>query len=187
MTFQPETFLGELSSGQTPIAGLTPPACPGIYAIYLRPDSSGLSFCTAGPEPVYLGISEDLAQRGPDNHFRSGQTGFSTLRRSIGALLLDQLRLVPCPRATGWATTNFRNYRFDHQGERRLSEWMETNLLVAARPIRDPERVEGRLVNFTHPPLNLKGWKNPNADRIRAARNLCVELAMDQSPQSRAA
>lgn len=187
MIFQPDTFLGELASERSPIGELTPPSRPGIYAIYLRPESSGLIFCTAGPEPVYLGISDDLEKRGPDVHFRSGQTGFSTLRRSIGALLLDELNLYPCPRGAGWATTNFRNYRFEHQGENRLTDWMERNLLVAARPIRDPERVESRLVTHTHPPLNIKGWHNPNADRIRAARNLCMDLAMEQSQQSRAA
>lgn len=154
---------------------------------FLGSDISGLPFCTGGEEPIYIGISDDLSRRGPEAHFRAGQSGFSTLRRSIGALLADQLNLIPCPRGAGWASTNFRNYRFDHQGERRLSGWMEASLLVAAHPLRDPERIESRLVARARPPLNLKGWNNPNADRVRAARNACMEMAAEQLHQARAA
>ena len=47
-----------------------------------------------GTDPVYVGISADLARRGDEDHFRSGGSGFSTLRRSLGALLKDELKLT---------------------------------------------------------------------------------------------
>jgi hypothetical protein len=86
-----------------------------------------------------------------------GGTGFSTLRRSLGAILKAELRLVAIPRSAGASPTNARNYRFEEDGENRLSDWMRSNLAVAVRAVDDPDKVAGELVALLHPPLNLTG------------------------------
>jgi hypothetical protein len=129
--------------------------------------------------PVYLGISGNLAQRDFDTHFTTGQSGFSTLRRSIGAILRDDLKLKPRPRGTGASDTNYRNYRFDDAGERSLTKWMTTNLLIGAEPIDEPKLIEKQLIALACPPLNLTHWANPDAPTIKAARKACVEAARE--------
>jgi hypothetical protein len=126
---------------------------------------------------LYLGLSSNLVQREFDTHFRAGQSGFSTLRRSLGALLKEELALTAIPRGTGASDTNYRNYRFADQGEQRLSQWMTTHLRVGVHAISDPAEIERELISLACPPLNLTGWANPAAADIKALRKACVEEA----------
>jgi hypothetical protein len=68
---------------------------------------------------MYVGMSSNLAER-DEAHFRTGGSGFSTLRRSLGALLKQELRLSARPRGTGSSAQNYRCYQFDDAGEEQL-------------------------------------------------------------------
>ena len=172
--------LGE-SAGK--LSELAAPPAPGVYAYFLDGvELPGVS--NPGEGPVYVGLSSNLAQREFDTHFAEGKTGFSTLRRSIGAVLKSELDLHPRPRGTGASDTNFRNYRFDDKGERQLSEWMRRSLLVAVQPVADPNAVEDALISLACPPLNLKGWANPEAAHIKSLRKACVTEARENHPRS---
>lgn len=132
---------------------------------------------SASGSPVYVGVSSNLAEREFNTHFVAGQTGFSTLRRSVGAILKNELSLRARPRGTGTSKTNFTNYRFDDTGEQRLSAWMHEHLRVAIESVAQPDTLERELIALACPPLNLKGWPNPEAVTIKALRIACADEA----------
>jgi hypothetical protein len=180
---QPAQVLADLSASRCGIEDLAVPWTPGVYAIYLR-DQSALPHITTGRDGLlYIGLSSNLAQRQFETHFQSGQSGFSTLRRTVGALLIGDLELRPRPRGLGASTTNYRNYRFDDAGEEALSTWMREHVDVAIQPVAEPDRLEHELLALACPPLNLKGWANPDAAAIKAARKACVAAARAAEPR----
>jgi GIY-YIG catalytic domain len=99
-TMRTEEILQGLITGRAPIGESNALAKPGVYAMFLS-DGSSLPVSHNPAEPLYTGTSSNLAQREFDTHFAAGQSGFSTVRRSLGALLLDDLERQPRPRGTG--------------------------------------------------------------------------------------
>lgn len=168
--------LGQLSDRRSHLALLDAPAAAGVYALFLRKGAVPGLHCGSG-DCLYIGLSQNLAQREFDTHFRVGGSGFSTLRRSLGALLIDELDLQPQPRSAGTSDTNYRNYRFDKSGEEALSAWMHDHLDVAVFEEADPKPLERELAVLARPPLNLTHWPNPDAPTIRAARKRCADAA----------
>lgn len=169
--------LAGLSAARSQLAGLNAPATPGVYAFFLRDRGALPGVDASGDGIVYIGLSSNLAQREFDTHLRAGQSGFSTLRRTLGALLIADLGLQPRPRGSGASDSNYRCYRFDDAGEERLSAWMRGHLEVAVQPVPDPKQLERALVALARPPLNLTLWANPDAAAIKAARKACVAAA----------
>ncbi len=153
-----------------------------MYAWFLDDPTATPSLPNQGADPVYVGISADLARRGDEDHFRTGGSGFSTLRRSLGALLKDELGLTAEPRSRGPSEQNYRCYRFDDRGEQRLTDWMRQHLRVAVTEHRDPEQIEVELIALARPPLNLTGWPNPYARELKTLRKRCA----DEARQARA-
>lgn len=173
----PASVLAHLSATRSGLADLTAPPLPGVYAFFLRDGAALPGVQCASDAFLYIGLSSNLAQREFDTHFQAGQSGFSTLRRSLGALLMDELNLHPQPRGTGASDTNYRNYRFDDAGEQSLSTWMRENVNVAVQAVPDPGELERNLISQAQPPLNLTLWINPDAAKIKAARKSCVQMA----------
>jgi hypothetical protein len=153
------------------------PSTPGVYAIFLRRQGTLASIVPSVDGIVYIGRSSNLAQRELGTHFQTGQSGFSTVRRSLGAMLLDELDLKPRPRGNGASENNYLCYRFDDAGEQRLSDWMHENLDLAVHSVANPGQLERELVVTAQPPLNLTHWSNPDAASIKAARKACVAAA----------
>lgn len=174
-------LLETLRATAAPLAEVHVTRNPGVYAWFHPAALPSLS--NQGADPVYVGITSNLAQREFDTHFRSGQTGFSTLRRSLGALLKDELSLSPQPRGAGSSDSNYRCYRFDEAGEARLTAWMHEHLWVGAHKWPEPAAIEKELIGLAQPPLNLTGWRNPYAAAIKALRKACVEEARRGHPR----
>jgi hypothetical protein len=172
-----EGLLDQLMAQAAPLGELQAPSKPGVYALILNPGSEVPGVSQPGSKPLYIGTSGNLAQREFDTHFAAGQSGFSTLRRSLGALMLNDLELKPGPRGTGSSDSNYRCYRFDDRGEERLSRWMKRNLNVGVKAVAEPKQIEKKLIALACPPLNLTHWSNPDAPTIKAARKACVEMA----------
>jgi hypothetical protein len=172
-----EEILDALRANAVPLDDVRAPSAPGVYAWFLDDARVLPSLPAQGPDPIYVGLSSDLAVREYNTHFKAGQSGFSTLRRSLGALLKDELHLRAQPRGTGASSTNYRNYRFDDAGEAVLSGWMREHLLVAVHPCADPDGNETDLIALACPPLNLTKWANPHAAEIKALRKACVAEA----------
>jgi hypothetical protein len=68
---------------------------------------------------IYVGLSNGLEQR---NYFRAKNSGFHSPRRSLGAILQEQLRLRAIPRGSGLPSTNLTHFRFTDEGEARLTQ-----------------------------------------------------------------
>jgi len=146
-----------------------------IRLVYGRRPIPGIS---GHPDrPIYIGSSTNLAQREFETHFRSTATGFSTIRRTLGALLKERLGLVARPRGQGKTKQDFYCYRFELDGEDRLTDWMTGNIHVAVQPISDYISAERELTATAQPPLNLTGWANPDASEIKRRRKVCADEA----------
>jgi len=165
-----------LLANRQPHDTLVPPAHEGVYAFFLQPRGLLLPI-QPGPERVlYIGMTKDgLDAR---NHFEMN-SGFSTLRRSLGAILRRELALRAVPRAPGASKTNTSNYMFAFDGEEIVSRWMRANLLASIVPIegQDIAKLEAQLIADLQPPLNLTGWPNPQRPLIKKLRARCVQEA----------
>jgi hypothetical protein len=171
--------LDVLKSAAGPFGAERAPHAPGVYAWFLDEATALRSMPRQSGEPIYIGTSSNLAQRRDETHFKTGGTGFSTLRRSLGALLKDELNLRALPRGTGPSDQNFRCYRFDDGGEARLTGWMRQHLRVGICAHSEPEELERGLIALAQPPLNLTGWANPHAAELKALRKACADEARE--------
>jgi hypothetical protein len=148
----------------------------GIYAYFIDHPDDLPPISVPANGLLYIGMTDSSLDA--RCHFEHAHSGFSTFRRSLAAILKEQLRLRALPRAPGASRTNVLNYRFDADGEVRLTEWMRRNLTYSYREIADniaaAEKVETR---SACPPLNLVGWKNDQRNKIKRLRALCVAEA----------
>lgn len=148
----------------------------GVYAICaIAPDT--LSPVIVGKRGLlYVGMTEQgLEAR---NHFRHENSGFSTFRRSLGALLKSQLGLTAIPRSNGISKSNVTNYRFTADGESRLTLWMVENLSIGQLALAESVALhEKDLIALMEPPLNLTGWNNPQRRIMKRLRAECAEEA----------
>src|SRR5438270_125518 len=119
-----EALLLKLFVLRRPIIQVELPERPGVYALFLADEAALPRLALRKGQPIYIGMSENLAQRQFDSHFDSAQTGWSTVRRSIGAMLKEELRLTARPRGHGGSARDCTTYRFEGDGEERLSKWM---------------------------------------------------------------
>jgi hypothetical protein len=173
----PAAVESRLRATRTTIGELNPPSTAGVYAIFLLEPSALKPFAPGRDGLIYVGTSSNLAQREFENHLDSSSTGFSTLRRSLGAILRQQLSLEAIPRSPGRSESNVRCYRFTPDGDVRLTEWMRSNLHVGAAAAPDSDGLEAELIARMQPLLNLTGWSNPDRPVIKALRKSCADEA----------
>ncbi|MDE0308555.1 MAG: hypothetical protein OXI60_01815 [Acidiferrobacterales bacterium] len=147
----------------------------GIYAIFAKNLDCLAEFTIPSSGVIYIGISNRLELR---NHFKAKYSGFSTIRRSIGAILKNELNLSAEPRSKGNSETNYRDFRFTGNGEKCLSLWMQSNLEYSIVDLEgDLIEIETCLISQNEPPLNLTKYENYQKKRIRHLRNQCKEEA----------
>ena len=150
----------------------------GIYAIFAKKLNCLPEITLPSSGVVYIGISGKLELR---NHFEVKHSGFSTIRRSIGAILKDEMNLSAEPRAGGESERNYKNFRFADNGEKRLSLWMQSNLeysiVELEGDLSELRKIENCLISENELPLNLTKYKNCQKRHIQDLRNLCKEEA----------
>lgn len=148
----------------------------GLYAVHTTAAARRQLGIEADASLVYLGKSESsLLTRDVGSHFATGRTGQSTLRRSLAALLADDLGLVPVPRGAG------KNATTDHalapDGDAALTEWMRGHLTLAIwpKPVGCPPlaEVEREFLRELEPALNLthvpRPWRELKSARAAMA------------------
>ena len=169
------TVAARLRLSKTRPADMTPPPGPGIYAIFVDGIDSIGEVVANDDGLVYVGKAADgLASRLRRKHFKTGKTSSSTLRRAVGALLKNELDLVAIPRAPRRTTKDIQQYRFEADGEERLTNWMEQHLLVGHHAVdEDVAAVEKAAIAFLKPPLNMTYWKNPQRAVLDTSRGVC--------------
>jgi hypothetical protein len=161
------------------------PVDPGIYSLFLEDPRVLPTFALVAKEPIYIGMTADAAKK--RNHFDQKDSGGSSPRRSLGALLKKQLNLHAVPRSDGDCT----NYRFSAESEAALTAWMRHNLTMSHIPLDiDKARIslyEKQLIAKFKPPLNLSGFPaNDARHQLKKLRELCREEArayiLDRGP-----
>ena len=172
-----EEIIQFLVENHLPIDKLKAPSRPGIYGIFLKP-SSEFPYVASKNGLLYIGSTGNLSSREYEDHFQSGSSGFSTLRRSFGAILKNTLSLIAIPRGTGNADSNYACYRFTDEGERKLTEWMRNSLEVAILPIdTEHEKIEKELIKKYIPILCIKGCQSPYKEELKVLRKKCADEA----------
>jgi hypothetical protein len=159
---------------------------PGLYAFVIAPNSNLKSF-GSGNQIIYVGKAEDsLRQRDLNTHFKDGRTGQSTLRRSIGAILKNDLNAISFSRNGTLNSPNIDNYKFDSEAEKHLSIWMKQNLLIGyweydvTKENKSLREIEEQLIIHLKPTLDLdKRTKRFNiyAELLTQLRQNCKDEA----------
>jgi hypothetical protein len=135
-------------------------------------------------QPLYVGKAErSLNGRDVRTHFATGKTGSSTVRRSLAALLVEELDLTPVPRNL-LKPDGSANFALEAEGDARLSSWMEEHLSLAtwvspADAVLD--EVETAVVRRLRPPLNLDKVGEPRTV-LREARKRMATTARNWTP-----
>ena len=165
------------------------PTVPGLYAFFVD-SQEALSRTVVQAHlltaSLYAGKSESsLKKRDFDTHFAEGKSGSSTVRRSFGALLRQQLGLLPMRRGYTGKDQDFQNYKFDDKSETLLSEWMRSSLSVGWWPFDASlsilKDLETELIQHLNPPLNLQHSRHPTVELIKELRKVCAGLAKASS------
>lgn len=162
------------------------PREPGLYAFYGDDQAwSDLGLTPAfGGQPLYVGKAErSLNGRDVATHFAPGKTGSSTVRRSLAALLADQLALVPVPRNLA-KPDGSANFALGASSEERLSNWMRDHLSLATwtKPADvNLAEIETVVLRRLRPPLNLDKV-GESRTHLRAARKRLAEIARTWRP-----
>jgi hypothetical protein len=163
------------------------PATDGVYGWWFRrlPSAIDIRGCVHqdGLTLFYIGISprrppvnggpssrQSLRKRLRQHYARSAEA--STLRRTLGCLLTDELRLqLRRVGASGRRTTFMR-------GEQVLSDWMAENAFVSWVVRERPWDLEDELIRELDLPLNLQGnSRNGFYAALTDARARCLAQA----------
>lgn len=140
------------------------PDAGGFYAWWFVPGS--LPGVPSHPHPnddielnlLYVGIApnsgtsqQTVRTRVLNNHL-GGNTGSSTFRFSLAALLIDVENFQPTMRKTAKTT----KYVLSGEDNQRLSDWQRANLFLTWCEYAEPWRqgVEGSVIAAMQPPLN---------------------------------
>ncbi len=175
-----EELLTSLCNQKCSIYKLKTSSHSGIYLIFHKNIQEIIGEDSNEYNIVYVGKTKNFSQREYETHFNSGGSGFSTLRRTIGAVLKEEFKLKAIPRSAGDSETNWRNYKFNFDGEEKITKWMKENLLISVLETNDIDSVETKFIEFVKPIFNLTGWNNPYAKDIKAKRKICAEEAKKQ-------
>lgn len=122
---------------------------------------------------LYLGASGGSLRRRVKAHL-SNDTGRSTFRMSLGAVLAEQLdlRVVPNP--------DVSYFWFEPEGELRLSAWIAANMSVAVRASAQAMVEEKSLIAGERPLLNISGRRrHPSAETLMVMRRKMRGLPLD--------
>lgn len=160
------------------------PKDPGVYLVYTDTRIGSLNW-NPSSGAAYIGKADNGLRRRLEREHH-GDTGRSTLRRTLGALLKDELHLVARARRSKSEpkAINFTNYEFEPDGDGRLTQWIGDHISVLVEVGRRAER-ELSVIAEHQPPLNLTGWLNPLAPEIKAARRMCADEARSRYASSR--
>lgn len=168
-------ILQELENNRQPDGSKKLPNKSGIYAIFLKNGVNLGEIAEGRGQIIYIGEAKNLNLR---NHFDAKDSGFSTLRRSIGAILKTELDLKAIPRSSGSGKNAFK---FNSVSERKISAWMHQNLESSFALIKvGYKELEKELVGLAEPLLNLTLWDNLDKTKIGELRSVCRDEAQSK-------
>ncbi len=132
---------------------------------------------------IYIGrIGNDSIR-----HWRN-DTGISTVRRSLAALLAPSLALIAVPRSGEPRDEDrYTNYALNEQSEEELTKWIKENIQIVTWELSEEEipKYYQALMNFNTPKFNFQD--NPNntfGQQIKSYRKKLTEMAMAYDMQN---
>jgi hypothetical protein len=177
LTGRPLGVTDVLGSGNGDLPGVS-----GFYAWWMDTGSipqlqgprnakaSKLELLYVGIAPVRPTSTQSIRTRVIGNHLR-GNTGSSTFRFSLAALLAVELDLHPIKRHSKVVLPLEEN--------RALSEWQRRHLSLTFAPYPEPWTIEHAVIVQLKPPLNLAGnHGHPNHGGLTRARARFREIAV---------
>jgi len=157
---------------------------PGIYAFFYEANSSVTSFPCKDRQLVYIGKTESSQRkRDANTHFKSGKTGSSTFRKSVGSILMYELNLNPIPRNdSDFIKGRTSMFKFDEVSEEQLTSWMKKNISMSFYEYNgskeDLDELETLIINKLIPPLNIsKNSRNPFKSDLQILRRNAANIA----------
>lgn len=158
----------------------------GMYVVaYAGTELGGSLWGADKPKIVYIGKNDQDSSR----HFTSGNTGNSTLRRSLAALLATKLNLRPIPRSADESDNDrYDNYMLDVQSEDKLTEWMRGNFTVAFLDVADDkaEAMLKAMIQYSVPMFNFQNNpENKYGAEIKVYRKRLAEEARQKDKQAK--
>lgn len=160
---------------------------PGIYAIfYIGDDFPILGNFVSKHQLVYIGKTESSQQkRDAETHFKTGKTGSSTVRKSIGSLLCELKKLKPIPRnESDYIKGRFSHFKFEDKSEKIITEWMNNNLALSFFEYPENklliDKLETEIIKELKPVLNIdhKNPENSYKAQLLQLRKSCAKMAM---------
>jgi hypothetical protein len=150
----------------------------GLYFLcYKGHELSRNLFDEAESPIVYIGrVGTDSIR-----HWRNN-TGISTVRRSLAALLASSLALIAIPRSCNPKDNDrYTNYRLNEESEEELTKWIKENIEITtwALPEEDIPAYYQALMNYNTPKFNFQD--NPNntfGQQIKSYRKKLAAMAM---------
>lgn len=152
---------------------------PGIYAIFFLGDQFPLeNFEIPKNRIIYIGKTESSQQsRDANTHFKSGKTGSSTVRKSVGALLSQSEEIISVIRSLSDVEKRRKShYKFDDASEEKVTKWMMDNLAVSfyeyPKSKEEINNLETDLISVLKPVLNIdsKNTENSHKETIKELR-----------------
>lgn len=177
-----EAIIDSIQKTRKPVSEIEDLPCElGIYTFFIG-DTTDLGKFGKKGQVIYVGKAEErLSARELEQHLAEGETGWSTFRRSLGAILKTKLNLQAVRRDPYPKPLKPANYKFTDGGESSLSKWMLSHLEFgywSAKKIdRDLESLEMEVMNALKPKLNIKHAKafNPFVNELKALRKICSD------------
>ncbi|MFL4477937.1 GIY-YIG nuclease family protein [Paeniglutamicibacter sp. ORCA_105] len=159
---------------------------PGVYAWWDPKGALARFWPTGFPQvdpakPLYVGIARTtLAERAGKMHLE--KTRISTIRRSLVALLVDDLLVLPEIVVDPRRRTKFS---LAPAAEQLLTNWMITHLQTTWVLHPTPEDVEKDIIKKIAPPLNYAhATKGPYAKPLQAHRDQLLTRVAPYQPSS---
>lgn len=151
----------------------------GFYALFLKPECNIPGLKVGEHGLLYIGDAEN--GRSPNDHFMPScdTESRSLLRNALGALMRAELDLLPAPvRRKRLFVRMPGGFVFDPESEARLTSWMQHSIEVAfITHDNDPSAARWMLIGKLQPPLNFKGWNNPQERFVRRLTRKCQKTA----------
>ena len=152
----------------------------GVMAVYAHKNDLGFGLRNSDEiQMVFVDESGAAAER----HFVNGKTGYSSLRRSLAALLRNKYDLEAIPRSDNKIDADrYDNFTLNDAGEKILTDWMREHLQIAVITVeKDKLRktVQG-LIDYNVPIFNLQNNKeNKYGPEIKRLRKKCAQMARE--------
>ena len=192
--WRPQVLAGKLTAGRGTLPSQVHTSEQGVYALWITNEAFETLDLHPGMGGVaYVGVGEGRGGLGRRyaEEWRPKNSGRSSPRRTLGALLIDELGLEPRPRPGREHPRNAKYYVFGDSGEQALTEWLDRHASFAHVEVPaealEPERTvgdaEAALIKYLQPPLNIDQWANPASQRLKQMRRAAAEKAARWSPR----